>query len=80
GMATETKDRPDYELPAYAAQLPAMTTMRDIMGGSEAVRAKGETYLPKGMLETATAYKARLNAAALFPATKRTWAGFLGLL
>jgi hypothetical protein len=79
-MATDAKDKPNYKLPAYEEQLPAMNVMRDVLGGSEAVRAKGETYLPKGPLELPESFAARLAAAALFPATKRTWTGFLGLL
>ncbi len=76
----DPKDRPDYQRKAFTNQLPAMTTVRDVICGTEAVRKKRETYLPKGPLETRGAYDSRLRVADVYPATRRTWTGLLGLL
>lgn len=43
-----------------------------LMGGTDAMRAAGETFLPKFPNEDPEAYKCRLATATLFPAFKRT--------
>lgn len=43
-----------------------------LMGGTRAMRAAGETYLPKWPNEDAESYKTRLATSVLFPAFKRT--------
>lgn len=43
-----------------------------LMGGTRAMRAAGETYLPKWPNEDPESYKTRLATSVLFPAFKRT--------
>lgn len=43
-----------------------------LMGGTRAMRAAGERYLPKWPNEDAESYKTRLATSVLFPAFKRT--------
>lgn len=43
-----------------------------LMAGTSAMRAAGETYLPKWPNEEAESYKARLKVATLYPAFSRT--------
>ena len=43
-----------------------------LLGGTAAMRAAGQTYLPKWPAEDDAAYKARLATAVLFPAFSRT--------
>ena len=43
-----------------------------LLGGTKAIRAAGEKYLPKWAAETDEAYQQRLNSATLFPAFLRT--------
>lgn len=78
--AIDAKDRPDFKCAAYTRQMPALELVSDVLADTESVKAKTTKYLPKGPLESRAAYDSRLNIAALFPATKRTWSGFLGLL
>lgn len=47
-----------------------------LMGGTHAMRAAGQAYLPKADAETSTDYTARLNSSFLFPGYERT----IGLL
>lgn len=48
------------------------------MGGTRAMRAAGETFLPKESAETAVAYNNRLRRATLFNAFKKTIADMTG--
>lgn len=66
-----------------------MQTVRDVICGTAAVNgasyksasSRGQSkYLPRGPLETPEAYASRLRIATVYPATKRTWTGLLGLL
>ncbi len=43
-----------------------------LMGGTFAIRAAGEKYLPKWPNETSESYKKRLGTSTLYPALKRT--------
>lgn len=49
-----------------------LTLAAALMGGTRAMRAAGETYLPKWPNEEAESYKTRLATSVLFPAFKRT--------
>ncbi|MGE0209887.1 MAG: DUF4055 domain-containing protein [Lysobacteraceae bacterium] len=44
----------------------------DLLGGTRAMRAAGERYLPKRPMEEASDYAARLGGATLFPALAET--------
>lgn len=46
--------------------------IRALLGGTAAMRKAGKTYLPKWPNEDQASYDARLKAATLFPAFKRT--------
>ena len=63
-----TKD--DVAVPAPEAREgdPALAKIRALRGGVEAMRAAGETYLPKEELETQKDYRSRLARSWLFPA------------
>ena len=52
--------------------------IRALLGGTDAMRAAGKTYLPKWPLEDDDGYKARLNASTLFPALSETIAQMVG--
>ena len=49
-----------------------------LLGGTSAMRAAGETYLPRWPNEDQTAYTCRLKVSTLFPAYKRTVATLAG--
>lgn len=57
----------EYNLSALAWTLP-----RALMGGTRAMRAKGERYLPKEKAEDADSYRARLNRSVLFNGFRKT--------
>lgn len=55
-----------------AAMVAASAKGRTLMGGSDAMRAAGETYLPKFESESVESYNARLQASWLFNGFKKT--------
>jgi len=55
-----------------AAMVAAAAKGRALMGGSEAMRAAGQTYLPKFKSEDVIDYQARLTASWLFNGFKKT--------
>lgn len=57
------------EVEAQATQWPIVDAL---LGGTPAMRAAGETFLPRFPNEDADSYRARLNASTLFPAFRRT--------
>lgn len=57
---------------ASATMLAAAQKGRALMGGSTAMRAAGETYLPKNEAESAKNYKARLSLSWLFNGYRKT--------
>lgn len=62
----------DQRSPEAAAMMPAWQLVDDLLGGTTAMRAAGERYLPKRPLEDAKDYQARLSAATLLPAFAET--------
>lgn len=46
--------------------------VRVLLGGTSAIRAAGETYLPRNHSEEPSAYQARLKTSTLFPGFSRT--------
>lgn len=56
----------------YDAMLPAWTLMATVLGGTTAMRAAGQTYLPQYEMESDERYNARLNMAVLFNVTDET--------
>lgn len=66
------------EKPTVATPLPAWQTMSErmslpeaLMGGTPAMRAKGQTYLPREPREDEAGYSKRLSRTVLFNAFKR---------
>ena len=64
----------------YDANLTAWTRARDLVAGEDAVKAKGETYLPRLPGQSDTEYAAYKLRAAFFNATGRTVDGLVGLV
>lgn len=62
----------DQRSPESAAMMFAWQVIDDLLGGTDAMRAAGERYLPKRPLEEASDYAARLKAATLLPAFAET--------
>lgn len=58
--------------PRVSAMAEDWRLIETLLGGTKAVRAAGERYLPRYSLETEQDYKARLNTATLFPALAQT--------
>ena len=64
----------------YDAALPAWLRARDVIAGDDAVKAAGESYLPRLDSQNDDEYLAYKTRACFFNATSRTCDGFLGLL
>ncbi len=62
----------DDQSPAVAAMAGNWPMIDALLGGTAAMRAAGETFLPKWPKESDDSYKARLGSATLFPAFLRT--------
>ena len=54
------------------AMMGAARKGRDLMGGTDAMRAAGETHLPKFKMEDPLDYQARVNASWLFNGFRKT--------
>lgn len=57
---------------AYDAMRPRWDVVDTLLGGTEAMRAAGEAYLPKHSEETQEGYDERLNAAVLLNMVEQT--------
>lgn len=69
---------PDNLSQAVAAMHADWDLIDALLGGTPAMRAAGEKYLPKRRLEEDTDYRARLNCATLFPAFAETVQNMVG--
>lgn len=58
--------------PRVAAMAEDWALVDALLGGTKAMRAAGEKYLPKWTLEDPGDYAARLKIATLFPAFEQT--------
>lgn len=67
-MALKVNERSE----AVNAMAVEWTLTEALMGGTKAMRAAGEAFLPKWSKEERDTYEARLKSATLFPAFKRT--------
>lgn len=72
-MTDVSTPTPEHRRATMLAELP-----RTLMGGTRAMRAAGERYLPRFASETATNYNARLHRSTLFNAFKKTVADMTG--
>lgn len=61
-----------YIHPDYLKALPLWTKWRDASAGEEAVKAKGEEYLPKLFMQSPDEYKQYLRGATYYNATGKT--------
>lgn len=66
--------------PSYQAGLRTWTRVRDALAGERTVKAKGQVYLPKLDGQELDEYKAYLERAVFFNATRRTLNSLSGLL
>ncbi|MFZ6655926.1 DUF4055 domain-containing protein [Undibacterium sp. TJN19] len=63
---------------AVAAMQPALAKVEALMGGTEAMRAAGETYMPKWPAEKTDAYTIRLKTSTLYNVFGRTIGNMAG--
>lgn len=73
-MTTVAEARKTVATPSKAIEemRPAWQIVKDLMGGTSAMRGAGSTYLPKWPNEEDDAYQNRIRTATLFPAFSRT--------
>jgi len=64
----------------YIAMAPKWIKMRDVLGGEDAIKAKGVTYLPQPSGQDALDYAAYKERALFYDATERTLEGYVGLV
>lgn len=64
----------------YVLMSPLWAKMRDVLGGEDAVKAKGTTYLPQPSGQDEQDYLAYKNRAMFYDATERTLDGYVGLV
>ncbi|WP_426615245.1 DUF4055 domain-containing protein [Bradyrhizobium sp. McL0616] len=72
-MTNVAKPTPEHDRANKLAELP-----RTLMGGTRAMRAAGERYLPRFASETVANYSARLHRSTSFNAFKKTVADMTG--
>ena len=66
--------------PDYDANLRAWLRARDVIAGEDAVKAAGESYLPRLDSQNDDEYFGYKSRACFFNASGRTWEGFLGMI
>src|SRR5215216_837926 len=76
----DSMDSPAFECPAYKTMTPRVNFYRDLLGGTETMRAKSTDYLPQHPAEKDDDYAIRLQAAVLFNAVQRTKEGLTGMV
>lgn len=74
------KNEPDVSTPGYAhaVMAPKWHKIDTLLGGTDAMRAAGETYLPKYEEESAKRYAIRLQMTTLLNMTKFTLSNLVG--
>ena len=79
-MSSGKKDPSDPSVTsaAYDAMAPRWAKMNALLGGTEAMRAAGEEFLPRHQEESDDAYAERLACAVLFNQTARTLESMVG--
>lgn len=70
----------DTTHPLYDEFLPKWSRARDAIAGEDAVKAAGETYLPRLDSQSDDEFEAYVNRALFFGATGRTADGFSGMV
>jgi len=70
---------PAYKNAAWTRQQPALTVVRDLAGGTPAMRKASTTYLPMEAGEGLTAYEVRLARSLLFNTFVKVREGLIGM-
>lgn len=65
---------------AQAATRPKIGVWRDVLGGTDRMREKGEAYLPKFEMEEQDGYRKRLDQAVFYNASALTLEAFVGMV
>lgn len=71
---------PDYKSAAWQRMLPGWTLCEDVMGGTQAIRAKTTQYLPQAPLEQQDEYNRRLLRTEFYNGFERTVRGLTGMV
>lgn len=69
---------PSTTSPAYEVMAPRWALIDALLGGTEAMREAGETYLPRHQEEEDIGYNDRLNSAVLYNMTEHTLESLTG--
>ncbi len=73
-------DRPDFQGLVHRSQAQDVKTIRDVYGGTRALRANKSLYLPQFPLEDNKAYKDRSDQSVSFNVVRRTVKGLNGMV
>jgi len=76
----DERDLPSTPSPCARAQAPAVALIRDVLGGTQRIRAAGPTYLPQAPGEDPRNYAIRLNRSVFFNAFKQAVEGLVGFV
>ena len=77
-MADRDKTDPSTTSHAYDVMAPRWAKMETVLGGTEAMRAAGETYLPRHEKETDDNYQRRLGTAVFYNVVEKTLGELVG--
>lgn len=77
-MAQNKREDPSTTSGAYERMAPRIDLVNALMGGTEAMRAAGETYLPREQAESDANYRSRLGRAVLLNYFQRTVESLVG--
>lgn len=75
---TNDPKRPDYRCAFHVDQMPRWCMIEALMGGTESMRAAGETYLPRFSSEHLDNWRQRLERAVLLNYFRKTVVGYTG--
>lgn len=77
-MADKDKTDPSSTSHAYDVMAPRWAKMETVLGGTEAMRAAGELYLPRHEKETDDNYQRRLGTAVFYNVVEKTLGELVG--
>jgi hypothetical protein len=80
GMPSSEDNLPSTLSPAASRQQHALKLVRDLSGGTETVRACGQSYLPRAPGEDSANYSSRLNRSVFLNAFGHTVEGLTGFV
>lgn len=75
-----TNNQPDFTGSAYASMQQAWQTVSDVAGGTDAMRAAGEKYLPREKGEHVDDHKSRVARSVFFNAYAKTRDALVGMV